>query len=210
MSAFIDSGHDRGWWFLAGLSYTRPFGLSLAQGPLHTQTHRYERKYSLVKKEEINDWLQLLGIIGVIISLIFVGLQIKQSGDIATADIYQQRSAMWIDIALSKYSPEQYEAVITKRGSENSTLTEADIAVLGNLAAARFTYYENIHFQYQLGMINEEEWRATQRVISSDFLKPCLSSYWRETKRYWRESFVSDIDTLQQQLDIPTCDIPDL
>jgi hypothetical protein len=25
MSAFIDSGHDRGWWVLAGLSYFEPF-----------------------------------------------------------------------------------------------------------------------------------------------------------------------------------------
>jgi hypothetical protein len=42
---------------------------------------------------------ELLGMTGVIASLIFVGLEIKQSRDIAVADIYQQRSAMWIDIA---------------------------------------------------------------------------------------------------------------
>jgi hypothetical protein len=40
-----------------------------------------------MKKEEINDWLQVFGLAGVIISLVFVGWEIKQSRDIAIADI---------------------------------------------------------------------------------------------------------------------------
>jgi hypothetical protein len=156
-------------------------------------------------------WLgQMLAALGVIISLSLLVYEMKLARDTAAADIYQQRSAMWLDIALSKYSPEQYAAIINKRGSENSTFTRADVYVVSNAYGARFTYFENLHFQYQLGMISEEEWSATQRSISYDFLRPCGNAYWQRTKQFWRESFVAAIDRLLKQLDIPACDIPGL
>ena len=49
---------------------------------------------------KLNDWLQLAASVGVILSLIFVGLEIKQSREIAIADIYQQRTAILIDEGL--------------------------------------------------------------------------------------------------------------
>ena len=41
--------------------------------------------------EKINDWLQIVGMVGIIGSLIFVGLQLKQSQDIAVAGQNQER-----------------------------------------------------------------------------------------------------------------------
>ena len=45
---------------------------------------------------KINDWLQVLGIFGVIASLIFVGLQMKQTQEIALAETYNARAAQTI------------------------------------------------------------------------------------------------------------------
>ena len=40
---------------------------------------------------KLNDWLQIVGIFAVVASLIFVGLQLKQTQEIAIAGQYQQR-----------------------------------------------------------------------------------------------------------------------
>jgi len=154
--------------------------------------------------------LEVLGMTGVIASLIFVGLEIKQSRDIAVADIYQQRSAMWIDIALSKYSPEQYETVVDKFSEENFQLTDFDVELLRNLLAARFTYYENLHFQNQLGMTPKEEWENVKVNILGDLSKPCVPGWWRSMSKFWRASFASEVDALLNQLQSQTCDIPEL
>lgn len=40
---------------------------------------------------ELDDWLQIVGIFAVVASLVFVGLQLKQTQEIAIAGQYQQR-----------------------------------------------------------------------------------------------------------------------
>ena len=57
---------------------------------------------------------QALGVPGICASLLFVGYEIKQSKDIAIADIYQQRATMWKDIEMGFYSPEQFESAYKK------------------------------------------------------------------------------------------------
>ena len=48
-------------------------------------------------KRDINAVVQLLGMLGIIISLIFVGLEMRQSQRIAIAGQYQARAAMNAD-----------------------------------------------------------------------------------------------------------------
>lgn len=40
---------------------------------------------------KIHDWLQVIGMFGLIASLIFVGMQIRQDRQIALSSIYQAR-----------------------------------------------------------------------------------------------------------------------
>ncbi len=46
---------------------------------------------------KLNDWMQIIGIFAVVISLMFVGFQLKQSQDIAIAGQNQERQAVVID-----------------------------------------------------------------------------------------------------------------
>ena len=50
-----------------------------------------------MKKVSIDVWIQLLGMIGIIISLVFVALQMRQSQMIAVAGQQQARANMYVD-----------------------------------------------------------------------------------------------------------------
>ena len=66
----------------------------------------------MVSTVKINDWLQVIGVFGVIVSLIFVGFQIQQTHEIALSSIYQSRSdvtAEWNMAATG--SPELLRAI---------------------------------------------------------------------------------------------------
>ena len=54
-----------------------------------------------MNKVELNDWLQILGMLGVIASLIFVGLQMRQSQQIALAGQVQARAEMLTNRSLA-------------------------------------------------------------------------------------------------------------
>ena len=152
-------------------------------------------------------FVQIVGVLGVIASLLFVGFEIKQSRDLAMADIYQQRTGMWVDIVLSRYSAEQYRTAMNKARYHGDTMTKEDKDVLQDALYARFSFYENLHFQYQLGLIASEEWEASLVSIAEDITLPC-HNFWNENERkYWRQSFADDIDALKAQLITAECDV---
>lgn len=46
---------------------------------------------------KLNDWLQVLGMAAVVASLVFVGLQLKQSEEIALAEVYESAAARGVE-----------------------------------------------------------------------------------------------------------------
>jgi hypothetical protein len=152
--------------------------------------------------------VQMLGAIGVTASLLFVGFELKQSRDIAIADIYQQRTIMWIDYEANQFSPEQFESAFNRIQVGDFELSAFDVLVLDVLNSGLLTIHENSHFQYQLGLVTEEEWTSTKLNISGGFAAiPCRKNWWEKQKQFWRKSFVSEVDVLIQQVDIPPCDV---
>ena len=47
--------------------------------------------------QKLHDWLQIIGIAAVVASLVFVGLQLKQSDEIALADIFESAAARGVE-----------------------------------------------------------------------------------------------------------------
>jgi len=61
----------------------------------------------MIDTAKVQDWLQIIGTFGVIASLMFVGLQMRQTHDIALSTTYQNRTATAIDTNIGSInSPE--------------------------------------------------------------------------------------------------------
>ena len=61
-----------------------------------------------MKSQNLNDWLQIVGMFGVIGSLIFVGLQLKQSQAIALSETYQNRTVANIEMNVGAMSSPEF------------------------------------------------------------------------------------------------------
>ena len=146
-------------------------------------------------RAKINEWLQAVGLFGVIASLIFVGLEIQQSRQIAIADIYQQRAALVIQVQMSGYAPEQYRDVRNKALS-GETLTAADSNLIFSRLNSWFSYWENNHFQYQIGLLGAEQWAASQNALRSTVAFPEFEGWWARERSSWRESFAQEVDEI--------------
>jgi hypothetical protein len=96
-----------------------------------------------------------LGIVGVIGSLIFVGLELKQSQIIALASQQQARTSTLVDI-IGTFSlpdnPANWEDMVTYN------LNEQQFNLGANAAYQLWMLYENDHLQHELGLIDEGVW----------------------------------------------------
>ena len=98
-----------------------------------------------------------LGVVGVIGSLIFVGLELRQSQIIALASQQQARTSTLVDI-IGTFSypdkPANWEDMVTNK------LSEEQFNLGANAAYQLWMLYENDHLQHELGLIDEGVWTS--------------------------------------------------
>ena len=106
-------------------------------------------------KVSFDAWIQLLGMLGVIGGLVFVGLEMQQSQRIALAAQHQARSEMFMD-QINAHT----QAGITFR---DYTVDERYARINGLHAVS--VIFENDFIQYELGLMDEDLWEKKKVVI---------------------------------------------
>ena len=115
----------------------------------------------------LNDWMQVVGIFAVVVSLIFVGFQLKQSQDIALAGQNQERQSVafdyyaWqgqVDELVDGYGARHREHFDENIGSENSR-SDRSIGLSYIRSRMRLSIYDNNYFQFESGFMTEESWQ---------------------------------------------------
>lgn len=151
---------------------------------------------------KLNDWLQVIGLFGVIASLIFVGMQMKQDHEIALSNAYQARAdsatQLWSDMAAN---PALVEATIKSEDLGYDSLSREEKEVLAYSTQAWLHVFENIHFQYINGFISEEHWRRSREAFKLDFRTVGTRSLYERNPGMWRESFQQMINELVAEID---------
>jgi hypothetical protein len=126
-----------------------------------------------MKKVKVNfdTWIQLLGMTGVLGGLVFVGLEMRQSQQIALAAQQQARTEIFTEIVNSVNESSEvslYQILVKAR--DNEPLTASEKKITENYALQTIWVFENDFIQYQAGLIDENVWLAkllSVRTLSS-------------------------------------------
>jgi hypothetical protein len=117
---------------------------------------------------KINDWVQVGGIFALVASLIFVGLQLQQSQDIALSQASQSRTSATVEILVNSAENSHYVSSIAKRQrGDSDALTIEERVVIRNYALVILYLYEDQHYQYINGFLPEERWQAAKATLAN-------------------------------------------
>jgi len=106
---------------------------------------------------KLNDWMQVVGIFALVASLVFVGLQMKQSQEIRIAEQYHNRAIAVVGLAEAQMEAGQVPNVPGFRDRvSNGEVLAIDI----NVAHWLWISFDNHYFQYQSGFMDESAWQA--------------------------------------------------
>ena len=147
-----------------------------------------------MKSSSWKDYVEIIGIAAIVASLIFVGLQMKQSQQIALSAIYQARSDSSMAIRMAPLESETLLSARTKqRNGEGDSLTLEEQTALRSLLIGQITYLENVHYQYINGFISEEHWQTNREEIKGILRRePGLRESVSSICRVFRESFCDE------------------
>ena len=120
-----------------------------------------------MRKIDIQDLIQLLGMVGIIGSLIFVGLEMRQSQRIALAGQQALRTQFFLDGVDALSEPEKSNQKVMEMLLGDIPVTEDYEWVLENSMHRNWWIFENDFVQYDLGLMDENVWQAKLNAMAA-------------------------------------------
>ena len=123
--------------------------------------------------EKVQNWLHIAGIFGVIVSLIFVGIELRQSQAIALSDAYHARAELSIALRMAPFQSTTLLSALTRRIENSSdTLTPEETRALDRYVVIQMLYLENVHYQYVNGFIPRDQWASNYVALKQILSDP--------------------------------------
>ena len=139
---------------------------------------------------------QIGGVIGVIASLIYVAIQIRNSARAVRASAYQQlaanTSANWTVLAQNG----DLTDILLRDLDDFHTLSRLEMARFRFRSMAYLRHYENAWFQHNNGTLKEDDWLAIAADMDSLFSNPGARTMWPLIKNRSTANFRAHVDAI--------------
>ena len=114
-----------------------------------------------MKKVNLDTWIQLIGMLSIVASLLFVGLEMRQSHRFALAAQQQARTEIFIDALNTMSETDVSFQDFQIKGVSNDNETQIE-----NFMHQAWWVHENDFLQYRLGLMDQSIWDAKLQAIS--------------------------------------------
>jgi hypothetical protein len=154
-----------------------------------------------LKQTSWKDVAELFGIGAIVVSLIFVGFQLKQTQEIALAQAYQARSDASANASFAvMQSPEALRAWSMFRKGEQLDFDSPDAIALCRWMVGSFYGMENAFFQYQMGFLPESHWSKVRATIKGIFESAPQMRAACEVDGNMRQEFINEMNQVSEEL----------
>ena len=147
---------------------------------------------------KLNDWMQVVGIFALVASLLFVGLEMRQSQRIALSAAYQSRADSSMALRMAPLDSESLQTAYAKlygEGGDLESLTPVERVALRSQWNGTMVYIENMHYQFVTGFITEEHWKTNRNELTNLLRRiPAWRAALVENCGNYRASFCAEIE----------------
>lgn len=126
-----------------------------------------------MKSRNLQSWIEILGIFAVVASLIFVGMEMRQSHEISLSQAYQSRVASVVEWnSAFAANPAALSAYRKSADGETDEITTAEHDALRSTMLGLFHLFDNAHLQYEMGFVSEDFWAMTRENLKRQMTNP--------------------------------------
>jgi hypothetical protein len=154
--------------------------------------------------QKLRDWLEIVGLFSVVASLIFVGMEMRQTQKIAIADANQSRADGNVELLLTIATDPVFRTLAIKADSGNrDQLTQEEQWVERQVATASLYTLENVYHQYLEGFIPPDRWRGgrltLKRMLLSGPSSSVIAQIYDAFPERWSDEFQRLIEEIRAE-----------
>ncbi len=170
-----------------------------------------------MESDRVNRWLMFASNVGVLIGLVFVGVEVRNSGNAVTAQVATAISEGYNDFNyLVATDPDVARLLYLGVGAPDK-LTDSESFRASFLIRGIFNHYFQVHKLYRAGILTESEWAMFAPEINMAMRQPGIKIYFdgikaikseiidefvKDVMRYESESYESDYTQGRGEIDI--------
>ena len=137
---------------------------------------------------------ELVGAVAVVVTLIYLAIQIRQSNTSARVAARLEMTRQYSDFADGLINNPEANRVL-RSGLAEEQLNESDQLMFAALMHKCFWYFSAMHFQQAVHSFSDDEWYQSKRLIRRITSNPGARSWWEQNKSEYSPSFVDFLES---------------
>ncbi len=142
--------------------------------------------------EAISAISEIVGAIAVVITLIYVAMQIGQNTKMMRSGAKQSLTATTQNLI---YKAIDYSAEWVKLTTGDEPATPEEDTRMSLLVRAMLRGFESQCYQYEAGLLEEDEWYALRTAIKDICALPGVNRYWEQLRPHMSERLQKVVDS---------------
>jgi len=151
-----------------------------------------------MKLDKLNQWLILISNIGVLAGIIILTVEINQNTIVARSSARQAITEMVSARPMASVENRDV-AELSLKIFNDEPLSELERLRVMSRWYSTMRDWENIHYQYQIGMLTEDEWRGFRLNLKSLFGTPTLLEFWANERQYFSQRYQTEVEDILQE-----------
>jgi len=143
---------------------------------------------------------EFVGAIAVLVTLIYLALQIRQSSAATRAQIRQSLADSQIHY-LNARATDPFLRDASAKVQAAQELDPNEIYGLSVHLTAHIRLFENYFAQYALGTMDQEDWRAMREVMKLQFQLPAYRNAFSSREFMWNSEFAVEVNQILGEID---------
>jgi hypothetical protein len=163
---------------------------------------RLAARGGLVNLDDIGNLAELIAAIGVMISLIYLAIQIRRSSETERMATYRAIVSDFGSLNQSIASDPELALLFAQGLESYGELNEAEKARLSQYFYSVFRYFENMFYQHDKGYLEQSVWQGWARMMLTYFNRPGFQVWWRQRRLVFDPSFVRYLETTKPDVEL--------
>jgi hypothetical protein len=138
---------------------------------------------------------EIIGGIGVVISLLYLAMQIRKNTEAERTSTYQAIVSDFGALNNTMASTPELSHLFVQAMENYHQLSSDEKARISQLFFQCFRFFENMFYQHRKGYIDEEVWTGWKRLMLTYHSRPGFQTWWEHRRDVYSEPFAIFLET---------------
>ena len=148
-----------------------------------------------MKLSEAASWAEIVSAVGLVISLIYVGVSVRQNTDAITAANHQNLLSMDME-KNAWFRDREFSELYVSALSDIEELSPAQLRQFRTFVSDQINIWEYVYIAHESGLLNDTIWEGYNEFYSGQMKLPAYRFIWEQSKEGWTGGFAAHVESV--------------